>query len=146
MQTPYRRELSSKFYKKVYVTTTNISVPRELQQNARENPIQASATATGGQNVENLLDIDFDGAAPASAANQTGEGLDSFVSDTPVRAASPVSPTAGPSNTMDDLMGLFGSNSGGLDGFEGLGLGGGSQPLPPQQQKKSTNEDILGLF
>lgn len=145
MPTPYRRGLSSKFYRKVYIAITNIFVPRELQQNARENPIQASAAVTGGQNVENLLDIDFDGAAPASAANQTGEGLDSFVSDSPARVASPVSPTTGPSNNMDDLMGLFGGNGGGLDGFEGLSLGGGAQP-PPQQQKKSTNEDILGLF
>lgn len=141
---PYRRGLSSKFYRKVYIAITNTSVPRELQQNARENPIQASAAVTGGQNVENLLDIDFDGAAPASAANQTGEGLESFVSDSPARVASPVSPTTGPSNNMDDLMGLFGGNSGGLNDFEGLGLGGGAQ-LPPQQ-KKSTNEDILGLF
>lgn len=97
--------------------------------------------------MENLLDMDFDGAAPASAANRTGEGLESFVSDTPIRIASPVSPTTGPSNTMDDLMGLFGGNDGGSNGFEGLNLGGGPQPPPPQQQqKKSTNEDILRLF
>lgn len=142
-QTRCRRGLLSKSCPKVYIAVTNISVSRELQQNARENPIQASAAATGGQNVENLLDIDFDGAAPASAANQTGGGLESLVSDTPIRVASPVSPTTGPSNTMDDLMGLFGGNGGGNNGFEGLSLGGGPQP---QQQKKSTNEDILGLF
>lgn len=123
----------------------------ELQRDARENPIQASAAAKEGQNVENLLDIDFDGAVPASAETSGTGGLESLVSDTPVRAASPMSPATGPGNNMDDLMGLFGSsspptgNSGsGLNGFEGLNLGGSSPST--QQQKKSTNEDILGLF
>lgn len=148
----YKSGLSSESYLQTLITvaTANIIISRELQQNARENPIQATAAATEGQNVENLLDIDFDGAAPASAANQTGGGLESLVSDTPVRGASPVSPTAtGPTNTMDDLMGLFGNSSpggnsnGGLNGFEGLNLGGSP---PPQQQKKNTNEDILSLF
>lgn len=145
-----RREPSSKLYLKFHILTATDLFPRELQREARENPIQAAAAAKEGHNVENLLDIDFDGAAPASAANQTGGGLESLVSDTPIRAASPASPTTVPTNNMDDLMGLFGgaapaSNSGnGLNGFEGLNLGG-SPPSQPQQ-KKNTNEDILGLF
>ena len=51
---------------RVELLTNRICFCREIKQNARENPIQASAAAKG-QNMENLLDIDFDGAAPASS-------------------------------------------------------------------------------
>ena len=62
---------------------------QEQRQNAAENPIAASVAAaaaangTAQSNIENLLDIDFDGAAPASAEqNPAGTG-------TPDRIASP---------------------------------------------------------
>ncbi|KAL7276298.1 beta-adaptin [Rhizina undulata] len=123
----------------------------EQQQNARENPIQASAK--GSENPENLLDIDFDGAAPASASNQPPPlgGLDTLLSGGGV--SSPISPT-GPGNNLDDLLGVFGAssapgaNNGLVNGLEGLSL---SSPTLPQQQQqpqgsKKTNEDILGLF
>ncbi|KAF8468989.1 adaptin N terminal region-domain-containing protein [Kalaharituber pfeilii] len=115
----------------------------EQQQIARENPIQASA-AKGG-NAENLLDIDFDGAAPASASPPTA--LDTLSGGTPARVSSPLSPTSG--NNLDDLLGVFDSQpvapgNGLVGGFEGLNLGV-PQPQPPQQQKR-TNEDILSLF
>ncbi|PWW78342.1 Adaptor protein complex beta subunit [Tuber magnatum] len=128
----------------------------EQLQNARENPIQASAVAKG-QNMENLLDIDFDGAAPASASTQTPPpgGLESLVTDSPARVSSPASPTTGTGNNLDDLLSLFGTESavpangntgGGVsDGFEGLNLSS-QTALPPQQQRKKANEDILGLF
>jgi len=142
----------------------------EQKQLANENPIAAAAAAAAvsGQaapqsNVENLLDIDFDGAAPASLQKQPTGGASGLegLAGTPQRVESPaagVTPQA--SNNMDDLMGIFGSgpsqpaaSSGGADdlmnGFAGLDMSGGSQPQPPQQQaqnQKKTNDDILGLF
>lgn len=60
---------------------------QEQRENAAENPIAATAAAAAANgapatqnNIENLLDIDFDGAAPASADMGTG---------TPDRMASP---------------------------------------------------------
>jgi hypothetical protein len=59
----------------------------------------------------------------------------------------------GPSNTMDDLMGIFGAqgiasvpsgNDDSINGFASLNLSGGAQSTPSTQKK--TNEDILGLF
>lgn len=99
-------------------------------------------------NAENLLDIDFDGAAPASmqkAPVGDANGLEGLAG-TPQRVASPMSAGAMPSGGLDDLMGVFGSSngfsapSGGksagndlLDGFAGLDMNS-SQPPPPQQQ------------
>lgn len=149
---------------------------RELRQDAAENPIAASVAAAAAaangtappqNNVENLLDIDFDGAAPASAEQQSNV-------NTPDRMASPAG--GAPSGNMADMMGLFdapppqqqqnvGGNAGGsgmnhmMNGFADLNFGGASsssQPPPaamqlhPQQQsgggEKKTNEDLLGLF
>jgi len=100
-----------------------------------------------------LLDIDFDGAVPASLQGQTSSssGLANLVGDT----ATTGSRATGPSNTMDDLMGIFGgppntstAASGGTDdlmnGFGGLDLSGSNQQQPAEQ--KRTNEDIMGLF
>ena len=109
-----------------------------------------------------MLDIDFDGAAPASLQKQPPSGSSGLegLAGTPQRAASPVAnaPSA-PANNMDDLMGLFGDSSANtqmtnddiMNGFAGLNIGGGSQPPPPSQQPsgqgiKKNNEDILGLF
>ncbi|GJC77530.1 AP-1 complex subunit beta [Colletotrichum liriopes] len=138
---------------------------REQRQEAAENPIAAS----------NLLDIDFDGAAPASAEQQSNV-------NTPDRVSSPSG--GAPSSAMADMMGLFdapppqqqqqamanpmspGAGGSGMDdmmnGFSGLDFGntGSGQPLPagmqlhptPQTQQpsegngKKTNEDLLGLF
>lgn len=143
----------------------------EAKQNARENPIAAAAvsaavsgtsTAPIQNTAENLLDFDFDGAAPASmqkapAMGATGlEGL----AGTPQRVASPAitSPTSAtaPSGGFEDLMGLSDApapvNGGGnqdlMNGFAGLDMN--DQP-PPQQMNgssgpKKTNEDLLGLF
>lgn len=148
---------------------------QEQRQNAAENPIAAAAaaaaangTAATQNNLENLLDIDFDGAAPASADTGTG---------TPDRMASPASggglggPPAAGSSSMADMMGLFDAPaaqpaalapaSGGgmgdlMNGFAGMDISGNSAPPPASQQlghaapeqKKSTSagEDLLGLF
>jgi len=115
----------------------------EQQQNARETTIQAPGVK--GANAENLLDIDFDGAAPASASPPTA--LDTMSGGTPTRVASPPSQSTS-GNNLDDLLGVFDSgpapSSNGLVGeLEGLNFGGSP---PPQPQQKRTNEDILALF
>ncbi|KAK3670645.1 beta-adaptin [Recurvomyces mirabilis] len=154
----------------------------EEKQNARENPIAASAVSaavTGGSiqhmqtTAENLLDIDFDGAAPASLQKAPSVGASGLegLSGTPVRVASPSvgSPTtasAGGGGGMDDLMGMFGNSNGNgmasgmmndddmMNGFASLDVNGGQQPPPPPPQQQlngsgggqKTKEDLLGLF
>ena len=142
-------------------------------QNARDNPLAAAAVAAAVQgtpappqnNIENLLDIDFDGAAPASAQKSPDPGMSGLegLAGTPQRVESPPAQNgsaAPPMGNMDDLMGLSDmstlgglsqSNEEILNGFAGLNMGTGSQPPPPQQQlsgsgSKKTNEDLLGLF
>jgi hypothetical protein len=154
----------------------------EAAQNARENPLAASAAAAAVQgkapeaqnNTENLLDIDFDGAAPASTTEKPPNGLSGLEglagtpqSGTPNRVASPSTGQAPVANNMDDLLGVFGngnaapaaSSSSGfggmseddiMNGFASMDLSS-SQPPPPQQQLnnaggKKTNEDLLSLF
>jgi AP-1 complex subunit beta-1 len=143
---------------------------QEQRQNAVEDPIAAGTGANGQPqgNVENLLDIDFDGAAPASqeaggsggASSSMADMMGLFDAPAPSSSSSqPMPPGAG----MDMLGGGAASGSGGMDdlmnGFGGMGLGGqGSQPLPTATQlqqaqgssqaagKKDANEDLLGLF
>lgn len=153
--------------------------PREQLQNARENPLAAAAAAAAvsgtappqaQSNVENLLDIDFDGTAPASAQKEPTPGMSGLegLAGTPVRVESPVvgAPATG-SNNLDDLLGVFGNggdaapstNTGFgangsasadlMNGFAGLDLSGNTNtataPASGTQPKK-TNEDILSLF
>lgn len=157
---------------------------QEQRREAAENPIAASvaaAAANGGSgqsqsNIENLLDIDFDGAAPASH-EQGGGGS---VPATPDRVDSPavgVPGASGASGGMADMMGLFDVSSptasssqqppmgGGMgdmmNGFAGMDLSGTSAPPPPNQQlhpqgtggpqgqgqsSGGAGEDLLGLF
>ncbi|KAH7157134.1 adaptin N terminal region-domain-containing protein [Dactylonectria macrodidyma] len=145
---------------------------QEQRRDAEENPIAASVAAANGSgnasqnNIENLLDIDFDGAAPASHEQNSA-------SATPDRVASPAA-----SGGMADMMSMFdapaapaaGASSqaqapgGGMNdlmnGFEGMNFGGSSsQPLPPAmqlqqtqggpaapQQPRKDSEDLLGMF
>jgi hypothetical protein len=151
---------------------------QEQRQNATDEPIAASVAAAragangtaGGSsqnNVENLLDIDFDGAAPASheqnsaaatpdrvaspAGGQASGGMADMMSMFDAPAVSSSSPGAGmgsESNNMNDLM----------NGFDGMGFGGSqqSEPLPAAMQlqnsqgggsqPKKDSEDLLGLF
>ena len=124
----------------------------EQMQNARENPLAAAAAAAAvsgapppqANNAENLLDIDFDGAAPASAQNSPLAGMSGLegLAGTPQRVASPAVAadggggggfSAGGGGNLDDLMGL--SNGGGFgQQQQANGLAGMS------------NEDVLGGF
>ena len=139
---------------------------QEQRQNAVDNPIAAAVvTAQNGtqNNAENLLDIDFDGAAPASADVPPPSGSSGLegLAGTPQRVASPT--TGAPQTSMDDMMGLFDTNGGlpaagaamavqddMMNRFAGLDLSGATQPPPPQTQlggaPKKTNEDLLGMF
>ncbi|KYG43773.1 hypothetical protein M433DRAFT_175720 [Acidomyces richmondensis BFW] len=112
----------------------------EAKQNARENPIAAaavSAVVSGGStqqlqsNAENLLDIDFDGAAPASMQKAPGPGASGLegLAGTPQRVASPsiTSPSSGQvGGGMDDLMGMFGGDGSAINSVTG---GSGSDDL-----------------
>lgn len=147
----------------------------EQMQNARENPLAAAAAAaavTGAPppqaNAENLLDIDFDGAAPASAQKSPQGGMSGLegLAGTPQRIASPAVADGpglppGGGNNLDDLMGLSNGSGGGygqsnvmsnedvLGGFAALDMNATKQPPPAEQQLhggKKTNEDLLGLF
>ncbi|KAI9723601.1 MAG: hypothetical protein M1812_000901 [Candelaria pacifica] len=147
----------------------------EQKQNARENPIAAAAAAaavSGGQaptqnNAENLLDFDFDGAAPASLQKQPVSGSSGLegLAGTPQRVSSPAvtsgiqSPASGGGgNNLDDLMGMFGNGTGQsngsqdmMNGFAAMDVNSMHQPPPPGQQianqdGQKKNEDILGLF
>lgn len=117
---------------------------QEQRQNAAENPIAASMAAANGSggnasrtNVENLLDIDFDGAAPASHEQQS-------TTATPERMASPAG--GAQSGGMADMMSMFDAPPAGarssvvatataasgngasdlMNDFDGLNLGGSS--------------------
>ncbi|KAL4921812.1 adaptin N terminal region-domain-containing protein [Aspergillus aurantiobrunneus] len=149
----------------------------EQLQNARENPLAAAAAAAVSgtappppqNNVENLLDIDFDGTAPASAHKEADGGVSGLegLAGTPVRVDSPAGGTPSGNNNLDDLLGVFGDSgtpsstgagappSGGagadlLNGFSGLDLTGNNMSSPPpapgSSQPKKTNEDIMSLF
>ncbi|OJD25462.1 hypothetical protein ACJ73_03172 [Blastomyces percursus] len=154
----------------------------EQLQNARENPLAAAAaaaavsgTAAPAQqtNIESLLDIDFDGTAPASAQKEPPSGMSGLegLAGTPIRVQSPAAGVPPPSsNNLEDLMGVFGSgpDAGGMtsvgglgsqngsnnvdlmNGFAGLDLTGStSRPTPPLASGTTTNknnQDILDLF
>jgi AP-1 complex subunit beta-1 len=146
----------------------------EQKEEARDNPIAAAAVAAAasGQaptNMENLLDIDFDGSAPASMQKQPvgdASGLEGLAG-TPQRVASPaVNVPAQSQSNMDDLLGLFGDGGGGggapaaapaqmsnddiMNGFASMSMET-TQPPPPTQQlsgepSKKSNQDLLDLF
>ena len=153
----------------------------EQIRNAQENPLAAAAAAEAVQgkapsgtqnNAENLLDIDFDGAAPASVQEKPSNGLSGLegLAGTPQRVASPTVGTSPqrPANNLDDLMGVFGnggdseamssasafgmSDSDIMNGFARMNVSENGQQNPPQTQAnavsggKKTSEDLLSLF
>lgn len=103
----------------------------------------AVGAASGGVNIENLLDIDFDGAAPASAAANTDnlndlDGLFGHNDGNTDAAASAASGAAPGASSMNDIMSLFGSGGAGgmgamapmapMGGAGGMGGGFGGSP------------------
>lgn len=135
---------------------------QEARQNAVENPIAATVAAAANglptqNNAENLLDIDFDGAAPASADLPPAQGSSGLegLAGTPQRVASPAVNQV--PSSLADMMGLF-DNSGAppqtqatdlMNGLAGMDMNGSSQPSPPPTQlnsSKKTTEDLLGMF
>lgn len=150
---------------------------REQREEARENPLAAAAVAAAASgnaapqsNIENLLDIDFDGSAPASLQKEPQSGQSGLegLAGTPQRVASPAVGGGTSSSNMDDLLGLFGDTGGGgggtsqvpmtnddiMNGFAGMDLSGNNQPPPPQQQLSGqgtkpaakSNQELLDLF
>ena len=125
-------------------------------QNARENPIAAAAAAAAVSgapppqaNAENLLDIDFDGAAPASAQKEPVGGMSGLegLAGTPQRVQSPAvanGPTRAPAG-MDDLMGLSNGGGGGVAG-DLMGGPAGGMHMNGYASAGMSNEDILGGF
>ncbi|KAI9823511.1 MAG: beta-adaptin [Phylliscum demangeonii] len=156
----------------------------EQLQNAREEPLAvaaAAAAASGGpaptqNNVENLLDFDFDGAAPASNPNDpdaTSSALDGLAGMLPEpgphrgpsTAPRPPPPSAAPNDHLADLLGVFGDGNASppghgsadlVSGFASLEMGAGHRPPPAGTQlgaaatahggTKKNDEDLLGLF
>jgi AP-1 complex subunit beta-1 len=128
---------------------------QEQRQNAAENPIAAavSAAANGApqSNVENLLDIDFDGAAPASADAAGAAGGGSSAADmmglfdeSPAPANGTSSPPPAGSGGMNDLMSSFGDMDLTAPPPPGMQLHG--QPAPQKPSSGGGNDDLLGLF
>ena len=92
----------------------------EAAQNARENPIAAAVSGQPGgaalqNNAENLLDIDFDGSAPASMQKPLTGGSSGLegLAGTPVRVASPSVAPAPVGGGLEDLLGVFGAEGAG---------------------------------
>lgn len=133
--------------------------------------VSGNAAPVQRSNIESLLDIDFDGTAPASAHKEPPSGMSGLegLAGTPVRVQSPVSGAPPPSsNNLEDLMGVFGSGpnggdlsssegmgtqdgSGLMNGFAGLDLTGSTsnRPTPPPASGATiskSNQDILDLF
>ncbi|KAI1000287.1 AP-1 complex subunit beta-1 [Podosphaera aphanis] len=125
---------------------------QEQRQNAVENPIAASA-AVAQTNAENLLDFDFDGAAPATAVvpiSGNGSGLEESAA---------VGTSVG--HNVNDIMGLFDVNNGGasagagsanvmqdnvMNGLSNLEIGGSQTGTKPDSSQKVSNDDLLGMF
>ena len=153
----------------------------EQQQNARENPLAAAAAAAAvsgnaapaqQNNAENLLDIDFDGAAPASLQKQPTAGASGLegLTGTPQRGRTPdPGGQKQQSSNTDDLADIFGNGNGPqppqnapgmnedlMNGFASLNMNGaGKQPPPASQQlhghtqkmqaPSSASQDLLDL-
>ena len=106
--------------------------------------------------MENLLDIDFDGSAPASsqkeAATTPSSGLEDLTGTSgPVNSPPAVTQQSG--NNLDDLMGVFGNGSSTSDqagapglsqGLADLSMDGGQGESPAGNRKSKDN--IKDLF
>ncbi|GAB7365795.1 hypothetical protein MBLNU230_g7128t1 [Neophaeotheca triangularis] len=132
----------------------------EAKEQARENPIAAAAVsaamsgapapASAAQTTaENLLDIDFDGAAPASmqkAPNLGSNGLEGLAG-TPQRVASPGSAAGAAGNSGGGGGGAGSGAGGGMDDLMGMfGDAGGSDAAPNPANGAQGSEDLMNGF
>lgn len=106
-------------------------------------------------NVENLLDIDFDGSAPASMQKEN-HPIPSALDIQNNESKQPIAPSAAPNqsaNNLDDLMDVFGTNTTGQDNFAtnnvvnalaDLNVG----PVQPnlQVENRKNKDNIMDLF
>jgi hypothetical protein len=156
-------------------------IRREQIQNARENPIQAQSKSnienlleldlTGGSAAlpeestsptipnttpTNILD-DLGGLSLSTSTSPPPQV--SQVMSPPLQVASPPlsqfssgPPSAGPTNNMDDLLGIFGGGGqngafGGTNVWSDTSTSSSAAQNGAQTNKKpASNEDILGLF
>ena len=106
-------------------------------------------------NVENLLDIDFDGSAPASLQKENPAlylGLESQHGASEQTIA-PSAVSNQPANNLDDLMDVFGNDTAGQDNLSTNHMTnaladlnvGPSQPNLHVESKKN-KDDIIDLF
>ena len=106
-------------------------------------------------NVENLLDIDFDGSAPASLQKENHpipsgtEGLNGTPEQSNLSSAS-INQSA---NNLDDLMGVFGHDTVGPDqpGTNNMANTLADLSLEPaepnlQADSRKNKDDIMDLF
>ena len=106
-------------------------------------------------NVENLLDIDFDGSAPASTQKENPpissgpEGQNGASKQT----IAPSAVSNQPANNLDDLMDVFGTNTAGQDNFVAnhmadslADLNVGSTQSNLQVESKKDKDNIMDLI
>ncbi|TQS37837.1 hypothetical protein Golomagni_01676 [Golovinomyces magnicellulatus] len=139
---------------------------QEQRENAVENPIAASVVSPSQTNVENLLDIDFDGSAPASADSpitSSKSALDEL-STVSQKDTNPSADTQKNRISVDDMIGLFDMTSTNasntttasppnlssfmqddlMDGFGSLDLGGNHSTS--KVKDTNANDDLLGML
>lgn len=139
---------------------------QEQRENAVENPIAASVVSPSQTNVENLLDIDFDGSAPASADSPITSNKSALdeLSTVSQKDTNPSVDTQKNNISLDDMIGLFDmtstnasntttaspANMSGfmqddlMDGFGSLDLGGNQSTS--NFKDTNANDDLLGML
>jgi len=140
----------------------------EQEQNALDNPLAAAAAAAAVSGkalpqqttAENLLDIDFDGAAPASSVKEAGSGLEDLAG-----TGMQLPEHSKQNSNTNDLADIFGGSNGTampqqsghndlMGGFASLNMRGAKEPPPALQQlhgsaaggKASAGNDLVDLI
>lgn len=106
-------------------------------------------------NVENLLDIDFDGSAPASLQKENPP-IPSALDTQNDGSQQTIAPSAAPNqsaNNLDDLMDVFGTNTTGQNNLASNNLENaladlnvGSVQPDSQVEKRKNKDNIMDLF
>ncbi|RKF60216.1 AP-2 complex subunit beta [Golovinomyces cichoracearum] len=140
---------------------------QEQRENAVENPIAANVVSPSQNNVENLLDIDFDGSAPASADSPITSNKSALdeLSTVSLKDTNPSSAdTQKNIISVDDMIGLFDMTSTNasnmtaasppnmgsfmqddlMNGFGSLDIGGDQSTS--KAKETNANDDLLGML